>query len=88
MSEERDPVVALFGAAVRLLVDSPEDVTVTVHRIATRTIIEIDSAPEDTGKIIGKMGKTAMALRQLLSAMSGRFNVNYQLEVKEHGSKS
>lgn len=82
-----DSVVGLIGDAVRLLVDIPEDVRVSEHRIGGKTIIEVDTNPSDTGKVIGKAGQTVSALRQLVKALSGRFGTNYQLEVVEHGQR-
>ena len=53
----------------RAIVDSPEDVVVTVTEESENTIsLKLSVAPGDMGKVIGKHGKIAKAIRQLMKA--------------------
>ena len=65
------------------LVDMPEDVSVTEVKGANTTIIKLRVAPLDTGKIIGKQGRTVDAIRTLITAISARNNKRTVLEVME-----
>lgn len=60
---------------VRGLVSRPDDVRVLEldrHRVRT---LEVRVHPEDVGKVIGRQGRTASALRTVLSALAGREQV-------------
>ena len=57
---------------VKKLVDRPESVVVTEIKGEQSTIIELKVAPEDLGKVIGKQGKTAQAMRTLLTAIAAK----------------
>ena len=53
----------------RAIVDSPEDVVVTVTEESENTVsLKLSVAPGDMGKVIGKHGKIAKAIRQLMKA--------------------
>jgi len=53
------------------LVDKPEEVKVAITASKYSGIVEIEVDPEDVGKVIGKLGHTAGALRHLISAFGG-----------------
>ena len=53
---------------VRNLVDHPEEVSVNVVEGEKSTILELRVAPDDVGKVIGKQGRIAQAIRTVLSA--------------------
>ena len=57
---------------VKGIVDHPEDVVVSekIHRRGTT--LEVRVNPEDIGKVIGRNGRTAKALRTVVSALAGR----------------
>jgi uncharacterized protein len=70
----------------RALVDKPD--AVEVRQLADdagddTTVFELKVAPEDLGKIIGKQGRTARALRTLLAATSAKQNRRTVLEIVE-----
>jgi len=65
------------------LVDNPEDVDVSFIEGKTTAIIELRVAKHDVGKVIGKSGRTANALRTLLSAVASRQNQKIVLEIVE-----
>ena len=56
---------------VRGIVDSPEDVKVTVKTNRRSDIIEVRVHQDDLGRVIGRQGRTARALRTVISALAG-----------------
>jgi hypothetical protein len=67
----------------RRLVDNPDAVDVSYIEGKNTAIIELRVAPEDVGKVIGKSGRTANALRTLVSAVASRNNQKVVLEIIE-----
>ncbi len=67
----------------RKLVDKPDEVKVNEVNAERTTVIELRVAKEDLGKIIGKEGKTAKAIRTILSAASAKLNKRVFLEIVE-----
>jgi predicted RNA-binding protein YlqC (UPF0109 family) len=66
---------------VRALVDSPEAVRISSEIGKESNIIKIDCKREDVGKIVGKRGKTIMAIRSLVSGAAGRLKKKVTVEV-------
>lgn len=60
----------LITFIAKALVDDPEAVVVTEINGTQSSVIELKVAKEDVGKIIGKQGRTVMAIRTILSAAS------------------
>ena len=73
----------LIGYIAKALVDSPEQVTVNEVEGRHTTVLELRVAKNDMGKIIGKQGRTAQAIRTILSAASGKTRKRYVLEIIE-----
>ena len=71
----------LITLIVQALVDQPEDVTVNEIEGTQTTVLEVAVAKSDMGKIIGKKGRNAQAIRTILSAASGKIRKNYILEI-------
>ena len=67
----------------RRLVDNPDAVDVSYIEGKSTAIIELSVASEDVDKIIGKSGRTANALRTLVSAVASRQNQKVVLEIIE-----
>ena len=67
----------------KALVDKPEEVIVTDTQGEQDTVLELKVAKEDLGKVIGKQGRTARAMRSLLSAAAGKSNKRSRLEIME-----
>ena len=67
----------------RALVDEPELVSVSEIGGTHTSILELKVAKADIGKIIGKQGRTAGALRTLLSAISAKVKKRFMLEIVE-----
>ncbi len=65
------------------LVDFPEQVEVTEIVGNQTTVLELQVAKEDLGKVIGKQGRTARAIRTLLSAASAKLKKRTVLEILE-----
>ena len=65
------------------LVDNPEQVEITEVTGEQTAVLELRVAPEDLGKIIGKQGKTAKAIRTILSASAAKIRKRAVLEILE-----
>jgi predicted RNA-binding protein YlqC (UPF0109 family) len=57
---------------VRGIVDRPDDVTVELHERRQGRVLEVRVHPDDLGKVIGRAGRTAKALRTVMGALGGR----------------
>ncbi len=57
---------------VRGIVDNPDDVQVDLITGRRGRILEVRVNPEDLGKVIGRGGRTARALRQVMTGVGGR----------------
>ena len=73
----------LITAIVKALVDQPEQVSVNETGGAHNILLEVRVAKTDMGKVIGKGGRTAEAIRTILSAASGKTGKRYMLEIVE-----
>ncbi len=73
----------LITKIVKTLVDQPEEVSVNEIKGAHTTVLEVSAAKTDLGKIIGKQGRTAHAIRTILSAVAGKKHDKYILEIVE-----
>ena len=71
----------LIEFVARSLVDDPEQVAVEVRQGQDGTIIELHVAEDDMGKVIGRNGSVAKALRTLLKAMAAREGETISLEI-------
>jgi hypothetical protein len=65
------------------LVDHPDAVQVELKEQDDTVVIELTVAKEDLGKVIGKQGRTARAMRSLLAAAAGKVNKRSRLEIME-----
>ena len=57
---------------VRGIVDNPDDVDVTSRRMRRGELLEVRVHPDDLGRVIGRGGRTAKALRSVMNALSTR----------------
>lgn len=73
----------LIGYIARALVDNPERVKVTEIEGNQTSVLELKVAKEDLGKVIGKQGRTARAMRTILSAASAKVKKRTVLEIIE-----
>ena len=68
---------------VKALVDDPEQVQVNEIEGTQTVVLELSVANSDMGRVIGKQGRTANAIRTLLNAASGKVRKRYVLEIVE-----
>ncbi len=73
----------LVETIARALVDRPEDVQVKTVWGAQVTVLELRVNAEDLGKVIGRQGRTAKAIRTVLSAAGTKAHKRYTLEILE-----
>jgi len=71
----------LVEFVAKSLVDDPDAVSVEVQREAGGTVIELHVAEDDMGKVIGRNGSVAKALRTLLKVVSTREGEPISLEI-------
>jgi predicted RNA-binding protein YlqC (UPF0109 family) len=60
---------------VRGIVDHPDDVQVSTRRLRSGDVLEVRVHPEDLGRVIGRAGRTAKALRTVVGALAGNDEV-------------
>jgi uncharacterized protein len=72
-----------IGFIAQQLVDNPNDVNVLAIEGNNTTVFELRVAKADLGKVIGREGRTAMAMRTLLNAVSSKTNKRAILEIVE-----
>jgi predicted RNA-binding protein YlqC (UPF0109 family) len=77
------PLAAVVEVVVKTLVDHPDAVKVTESARRGMTIVELSTAPGDMGKIIGRQGRTAAALRTLVALTAERHGVRAQLDIRD-----
>jgi predicted RNA-binding protein YlqC (UPF0109 family) len=82
MSEQAGDVRLLVEQIAKLLVDAPDQVSVNQVDGDT-TVLELTVAPDDVGKVIGRQGRVARALRALVSAAGIRARKRFALEILE-----
>ena len=73
----------LVELIAQALVDQPEKVVVTQIEGEQTTVLELKVAPEDLGKVIGKQGRTARAIRLILGAAGMKLKRRFTLEIIE-----
>ncbi len=73
----------LIGYIAQALVDNPDQVVVSEVEGNQTSVLELQVAKEDLGKVIGKQGRTARAMRTILSAASAKIKKRTVLEIIE-----
>ncbi len=72
---------ALVEFIAKSLVEHPESVTVTEHNRKTAIVLELHVAPDDMGRVIGKDGRVANAVRTLLRVSATQEGKRISLEI-------
>ena len=80
---QSSPLAAVVDVVVKTLVDHPEAVKITESVRRGMTVVELSTAPGDMGKIIGRQGRTAAALRTLVALAGERHGVRGQLDIRD-----
>jgi predicted RNA-binding protein YlqC (UPF0109 family) len=78
-----DIMKELIVSMSKALVDKPEEVSVSEVEGEKTTVFELRVANDDLGKVIGKQGKTARAMRTILSAAGTKLGKRCVLEILE-----
>jgi len=78
-----DAMKDLISTIARAIVDNPEQVSVTEIEGAHTSVLELKVAKSDMGMVIGKRGRTAGAIRTILSGVSGKAKKRVVLEILE-----
>ena len=73
----------LIKYIAQALVDHPEQVSVNEVEGSQTSVLELKVANEDIGKVIGKQGRTARAMRTILNAASAKMKKHAVLEIVE-----
>jgi predicted RNA-binding protein YlqC (UPF0109 family) len=73
----------LIQYIAQALVDNPEAVSVNEIEGRQTTVLELSVAKSDLGKVIGKQGRTAQAIRTILAAISAKIKKRMVLEIVE-----
>jgi len=73
----------LIEMIAKALVDSPDQVAVRAIEGEQSTVFELKVAPTDLGKVIGKQGRTARAIRTILGASGMKLRRRFTLEILE-----
>jgi predicted RNA-binding protein YlqC (UPF0109 family) len=73
----------LVERIAKSLVDNPDDVQVTEVEGEQTTVLELRVAQEDLGKVIGKKGRTAQAIRTIVNAGGMKLSKRFVLEILE-----
>jgi predicted RNA-binding protein YlqC (UPF0109 family) len=82
VSDARTTLTQLVAFVVRTLVDEPDAVQVDVHEDAQGLLVELRVAPADMGKVIGRQGRIARALRQVVRAAAVRAGTRAMLDIR------
>lgn len=83
MTEHTGDVRVLIEQVAKAIVDAPDQVTVDAIEEDGENVLELKVAEADLGKVIGKSGRTARAMRTLLSAAGTKLHKHYTLEILE-----
>ena len=78
-----NPMRAVVEVIARALVDKPDAVKVTEAERRGMTVLELTTAPGDMGKIIGRQGRTAAALRTLVALTAEKQGKRGQLDIRD-----
>jgi uncharacterized protein len=73
----------LIQYIVRAIVDNPDEVSVSEIEGGQTTVLELKVAKSDLGKVIGKQGRNAQAIRTILNAVSAKIKKRVVLEIIE-----
>ncbi|MBL8204429.1 MAG: KH domain-containing protein [Blastocatellia bacterium] len=73
----------LVELIAKALVDHPDEVNVKEIERDQKTVIELRVAPGDLGKVIGRQGRTARAIRTILAASGTKLKKRFVLEILE-----
>jgi predicted RNA-binding protein YlqC (UPF0109 family) len=71
----------LIEFLAKSLVDNPDEVKTRTYERESGIVVELEVAPADLGKVIGRQGRTARAIRTLLTAAGQKTRRRYSLDI-------
>jgi len=77
------PMEELVRYIAKNLVDEPDEVTVTSREEGDTVVLSLSVAPSDMGKVIGRQGRIAKAIRTVVKAASVRESKKYMVDIVE-----
>ena len=83
MPDSKPDMVALMEIVAKAVVEAPDEVIVEPFEENGQTVLELEVAESDVGRIIGRHGRMARTLRTILHSASLRTRKRYQLEIVE-----
>jgi predicted RNA-binding protein YlqC (UPF0109 family) len=83
MTEQPPDARALIEHIAKQLVDKKEEVFVEEYEDGDETVVELEVAEDEMGKVIGRSGRIARALRTVLSSVGTKTDKRYALEILE-----
>lgn len=83
MNEQLPDARALIEHIAKELVDKKDEVFADAYEDGEETVIELEVAEDEMGKVIGRSGRIARALRTVLSAVGTKTDKRYALEILE-----
>jgi len=83
MNEQAANPRFLIEHVAKSLVNAPDEVSVEEIDEDGTMVLELEVAEQDMGRVIGKSGKVARAMRNLLQVAGGKLNRRYELEILE-----
>lgn len=72
----------LLEVIAKSLVDNPDEVVITEKETEKGLVLELKVAPSDMGKVIGKQGRIAKAIRSVVKAAASRENKQVSVEIE------
>jgi len=72
----------ILEVIAKSLVDNPDEVVVTEKETEKGLVLELKVAPSDMGKVIGKQGRIAKAIRSVVKAAASRENKQVSVEIE------
>ena len=75
----------LITEIAKALVDSPDSVSVDAETESDSSVLILQVAPADLGKVIGKQGRTARSIRTILGAASMKAQHRFALDIRQEG---
>ena len=78
-----DPIKTIVEVIAKALVDYPDAVKVTENERRGLKVYSLTTAPGDMGKIIGRQGRTAAALRTLVALTAEKHGTRAQLDIRD-----
>ncbi len=80
-------MLELIKYVVTRFAEKPEEIEYDIQEVGKTVNVTITLSDSDMGKVIGRQGKIAKALRTLVRAGSVKENKKYNIEIKERGEK-